>query len=362
MQKLIDFINLVPEFMWDNVFSAINTLICGLIVAFFTSTFLKKKEERTRIAGVIVEKRINSEQEVLHFLERELFKEEINIDNSSKYDCDFDELLKNYDFPVPYHGQMQYARIFTSREKFDKFYHELEDQIVVHKLWLDTKVREHLVLLQLYFDFFNIIPLMIKRIPLPKGKELTDEEFNKVDQCLLLLLGHCCDDEINELMSELDEKVVDSVYKLELTRPKKSLMRDNLLNVDMNRCMKRIQTQTIPGKYTVEIYKFIMDIVYQIKHIDTSKMSDEEYEDFLKSSMPQDYERMQQEKKAYDEMLHEWAEKQGVKIIHKKDLADYPDMYGLSLKEALEGKKPIKNRNRKVQEEGRNEHNGRERF
>jgi len=151
MQKLIDFINSVPEFMWDNVFSAINTLICGLIVAFFTSTFLKKKEERTRIAGVIVEKRINSEQEVLHFLERELFKEEINIDNSSKYDCAFDELLKKYDLPVPYHGQMQYARIFTSREKFDKFYHELEDQIMVHKLWLDTKVREHLVLLQLYF-------------------------------------------------------------------------------------------------------------------------------------------------------------------------------------------------------------------
>ena len=154
-------------------------------------------------------------------------------------------------------------------------------------------------------------------------------------------------------MSELDEKIVDSVYKLELTRPKKSLMRGNLLNVDMNRCMKRIQTQTILGKYNAEIFKLIMDTVYQIKHIDTSKMSDGEYDDFLKSSMPPDYERMQQEKKAFDEMLHEWAEKQGVKIIHKKDLADYPDMYGLSLKEALEGKEPIKNRNRKVQEEGR---------
>lgn len=85
MQQVIDFINAIPEFMWNNIFTVINTLICGLIVALFTSTFLKKKEERTRIAGVIVEKRINSEQEVLHFLERELFKEEINKNNNSKY-------------------------------------------------------------------------------------------------------------------------------------------------------------------------------------------------------------------------------------------------------------------------------------
>ena len=40
-------------------------------------------------------------------------------------------------------------------------------------------------------------------------------------------------------MSELDEKIVNSVYKLELSRPKKSMMRDNMFNVDMKRCMKR---------------------------------------------------------------------------------------------------------------------------
>jgi len=76
-----EFLNL-PVFIWENVFTVINTLVCGLIVASFTSTFLKKREERTRIAGVILEKRINSEQEILTYLEKELFKEEINIKNS----------------------------------------------------------------------------------------------------------------------------------------------------------------------------------------------------------------------------------------------------------------------------------------
>lgn len=347
MQQVIDFINAIPEFMWNNIFTVINTLICGLIVALFTSTFLKKKEERTRIAGVIVEKRINSEQQVLHFLEHELFKEEINIDNNSKYDFVFDELLKAYGLPTPYNGQMQYARIFTSPELFEKFFHEFEDQIMNHKLWLDTKVKEHLVFMQLYFAFFNTIPLLIKRIPLPMGEELTDEEFEKIHHELLMLLGHCCDDEINKLMSELDEKIVDSVYKLELSRPKKSIMRDNMFNVDMKRCMKRIQKKTIPGLYTVEIFELIMDLVYREKGIDDTKMSDEEFEKFLKSSMPREYEQMKQESEAFKEMVQKAADKYGVKVVHKSEIDQYPDMYGVSLKEALEGKEPVKNRERK---------------
>lgn len=347
MQQVMDFMNAIPEFIWNNIFTVINTLICGLIVAFFTSTFLKKKEERTRIAGVIVEKRINSEQEVLHFLERELFKEEINIENNSKYDFLFDDLLTGYGLPVPYNGQMQYARIFTSPELFEKFFHEFEDQIMNHKLWLDTKVKEHLVFMQLYFAFFNTIPLLIKRIPLPQGEELTDEEFEKIHRELLLLLGHCCDDEINRLMSELDEKIVDSVYKLELSRPKKSIMRDNMFNVDMKRCMKRIQKKTIPGVYTGEIFDLIMDIVYREKGIDDTKMSDEEFEEFLKSSMPQEYEQMKQESEAFKEMVQKVADKYGVQVVHKSEIDQYPDMYGVTLKEALEGKEPVRNKDRK---------------
>ena len=141
--------SVVPEFMWNNIFTVINTLICGLIVAFVTSTFLRKKEERTRIAGVIVEKRINSEQDVLHFLEHELFKEEINIENSSKYDALFSDVLRTYGLPDPHEGHIQYARIFLSIDQFEPFFHAFEDKIMPHKLWLDTKVRTHLVFMQM---------------------------------------------------------------------------------------------------------------------------------------------------------------------------------------------------------------------
>lgn len=47
--KMLQWISALPDNVVNNIFTTINTLICGLIVAFFTSTFLKKKEERTRI-------------------------------------------------------------------------------------------------------------------------------------------------------------------------------------------------------------------------------------------------------------------------------------------------------------------------
>lgn len=269
-------IHSLPEFMWNNIFTVVNTLICGLIVAFFTSTFLKKKEERTRIAGVIVEKRINSEQAVLHFLEHALFKEEMNIKNSSKYDIAVSELLHKYGLPDPYDGHIQYARIFKNQDEFGEFFHKFEDQIMTHKLWLDTKVKTHLVFMQLYFGYFNTIPLMVKRIPLPRGQELTDEEFREVCDELLLLLGASFDEEINGLMSELDEKIVDSVYKLELSRPRRSIMRDNMYNVDMKNCLRRFEKKTILGRVQYPVFHLIMDAVYQKKGIDDSKMTNEE--------------------------------------------------------------------------------------
>ena len=338
-----------PEALLDNIFTAINTLICGLIVAYFTSTFLKKKEERTRIAGVIVEKRLNSEQEILHFLEKALFKEELNIDNDSRNDLAFLKLLDHYNLPVPYEKHFQYAKIFLSRDAFSEFYHELEDKIMTHKLWLDDKVKEHLVFIQIYFDVFNIIPLMIKRIPLPEGRTLSDKEFANVDKRLLLLLGASFDGEINMLMSELDEKIIDSVYKLDLGRPRRSIQRDGLYNVDMAKLQKRLMKKCLIGIHQLDIFSLVKDLVYQEKGINPDAMSDEEYDEFMKETMSEeDYNDIIQDAEQFKKEFEEFAKKKGIKIVSKEELNSeegkkkYAGMYGISLKDALEGKEPEK--------------------
>lgn len=76
-------------------------------------------------------------------------------------------------------------------------------------------------------------------------------------------------------------------------------------------------------------------------------LSREEFEEFLKTSMPREYQQVKHEANVFKNMIQKPADKYGVKIVHKSELARYPDMYGVSLKEMMEGKDPIKNRERK---------------
>ncbi len=330
----------LPTFIWENIFTVINTLVCGLIVAIFTSTFLKKKEERTRIAGVILEKRINSEQELLTYLEKELFKEEINIENSGKYDVEIIGLLKAFGFPVPYERNLQYAIVFTSMDKFEKFFHGYEDELQKRKLWLDKAVREHLVFMQMYFAYFNVIPLMIKKIPLPKGQELSDEEFSKITNRVLFLLGAVCDGEINSLLSKLDELIVGSVYKLDLKRPRRSVVRNRMMNNDTKKLMKRMNNHTILGVFQENIYELIMHLVYTEKGMDIDALSGDEYDEFIKSSDPQMHKEITEEYEQFKTFVEMIAKQEGVKIVHKDELAEHQGEYGFSLKDVLTQKKP----------------------
>jgi len=58
-----------PVFLWQGLITSIAILIAGLAVAFVTTFYLKRKDESTRVAGVILEKRVNAQHEILAFME-----------------------------------------------------------------------------------------------------------------------------------------------------------------------------------------------------------------------------------------------------------------------------------------------------
>lgn len=56
-----------PLFLWEGLASALSTMMAGLVIAVVTTFYLKKRDEITRVSGVILEKRVNSEQEILSY-------------------------------------------------------------------------------------------------------------------------------------------------------------------------------------------------------------------------------------------------------------------------------------------------------
>ena len=254
----------LPQFMWEGIFNIIVTLGAGLIVAFVTTFYLKKKDEVTRVSGVILEKRINSEQEILDYLERLSYHLELHNGKEKEWYM----LLKEHELNLPYGTALQYSDVFSSVEKFQDFFKGFEEIITSKKLWLDKKVRYHLSLMQGYFSWINALLIGITRVPLPEDKKLTKEELDKLSGVLLLQVGITLDNEINGLLAELETLIVDSVYKLDLKRPKKSMTRNGMLNRDMLSILHELSNHSLIGIDNVKYWSLMMTQVYAYKGVD----------------------------------------------------------------------------------------------
>lgn len=254
----------LPQFMWEGIFNIIITLGAGLIIAFITTFYLKKKDEITRVAGVILEKRVNSEQEILDFLEDLAFHKELHNGKEKEWLT----LLKEYELTLPHEPHLQYSDVFSGVDKFRQFFRGFERIITINKLWMGKKVRFHLALMQAYFSWINALLVGITRIPLPENKRLTQEDIDKLSTTLLLQVAITLDHEISGLLAELEALIVDSIYKLNLKRPRKSMTRNGMLNVDTIKILKELDGNTLLGINREKYFALMMTQVYAYKGVD----------------------------------------------------------------------------------------------
>lgn len=111
------------------------------------------------------------------------------------------------------------------------------------------------------------VPFYFSRIPLPDDKMLTEEDIDKLSTTLLLQVAITLDHEISGLLAELETLIVDSVYKLDLKRPRKSIARNGMLNVDMVKILKELDFNTLLGINREKYFALMMTQVYAYKGV-----------------------------------------------------------------------------------------------
>ena len=156
-------------------------------------------------------------------------------------------------------------------ENFRDFFHGFENIIATNKLWLNTKVRDHLFFMQGYFASVNALIIQIGRVPVPKEMALNVEDVNSLASSIILPAGITLDYEISELISELETLIVDSVYNLDLKRPKNTPMRNTLLNKDTKNIEKKLK-KTLLYKEQEKYANLIITTVYEYLGEEFEKM------------------------------------------------------------------------------------------
>lgn len=255
-----------PVFLWEGAITLASTLLAGLLIAFVTTFYLKKKDERTRVAGVILEKRVDAQQEILQFMESNTQKFEMRQPQAAM----LREIILSHDMTLPYEPHIQYADIFSSVEKFRVFFHGMEKMLEKHKLWLDLKVRHHILRMQAYFGTINAMLVSFNRVPLPDGVELSEDDFTKLGDQLLFMLGAVLDEEFNYLVMDLEVLMVGSIYKLDLSRPKHGLFAKRHASKEVKRVQKFLYQESLLGEFIRIMPILTVQLLQAYKGIDIS--------------------------------------------------------------------------------------------
>jgi hypothetical protein len=179
------------------------------------------------------------------------------------------ELL--HDFELPYEPHIQYADIFTSIEKYRKFFHGFEELLSKHRLWLDPKTRYQMFLMQAYFASINAMMLNFNRIPLPRGVHLTNAELNELSDELILMIGVVIDAEFNQLIMDLDVLMVRSIYKLNLARPKDSYLSHGFTNQEAKKAEQFLVKDSVMGQSLSKWVDLSLELVSAMKDIDLTE-------------------------------------------------------------------------------------------
>lgn len=260
-----------PVFLWEGGITLVSTLLAGLLIAFVTTFYLKKKDERTRV----LEKRVDAQHEILRYTEDASQKFEMPQPASAA----MKELMDDHQLALPYDPHIQYAEIFTSVAAYREFFHAFEGLFAKHKLWLDQKVRHQMLRMQVYFAAINASLVAFNRIPLPAGVVLTQKDMGSLSDQLLLILGVALDAEFNELLMELEVLMVNSIYKLDLSRPKQSFFARRRENKEAKKIEKFLLKESLMGQYLPRLVILAMHMVEAMKGIDLTEAQAEAYFD-----------------------------------------------------------------------------------
>lgn len=179
----------MPQYIWEGVFSVLNVLVPGVVMALFAVYYQNRRKREIQIEGKLAIDRIDGYEQILKafFEAQELQEASLEEEGKAK------EIFSHFDVDT-FH--FEYPRAFADEASFDAFYERLIDVNRDHQIYLDDKVSRQLdkslhlyTLLKLWLDAFCDTERAVDlKVPQERAKRHIDWMYKLTG---MMMFSHC---------------------------------------------------------------------------------------------------------------------------------------------------------------------------
>lgn len=229
----------IPEFIWNRIFDVLQVVLAGGLVAWFASHYLKKKDEITRVKGILLEKRLTAYESVIKLL-GSLYKHTyVDEKDYNRTKQALNKLMLGQD-----DKSLEYPNIFKNKATFDNYLIEIDKTIMTTRIYLDQKVLGYLRLVQSYFENINTILCGVRKLKLKKEYRFSEKKLEEKEIKILRLFGVAIDTDILFFYGRTEEVIMKRIRNLNLEEGNRKL-RGGIERFIVNPWDKFIETLSI---------------------------------------------------------------------------------------------------------------------
>ncbi len=188
----------IPQYIWEGIFSLLNVLGVGLLLAWFATRYQKRKEIELQLKANVLKHQLESYVK----LNSAFGKIRSQIAPPLYREAYFQSIINTKIFNIKY---MEYSSFFDSMGRFDEYYKSMVELQQTEHIYLqydvEQKLSEYLNYLSEVKQFLDAYCDTERMDVLSVGKNKVEEHIRSAYQ----LTGICLQNDINRFYCQMDQ-------------------------------------------------------------------------------------------------------------------------------------------------------------
>lgn len=207
LDKISQFINSLPDYIGQGILGIIVTVVTGLVLGYITSKYFTRKDELTRIEGLLLEKKIP--------IYKEIFKRLESLNNQVEYtpaNCSMAlQIMQECEIKRPKY--LHSSQILENSDEMRETFLAIDQYATENKIFFDDDVASAMLVFQNYIIAFVRFQAMFREQMEQFGVTMSKEICN-VEHQMMIALGLILSEDLFQQTQKVTTTIRNSLNNL----------------------------------------------------------------------------------------------------------------------------------------------------